>query len=107
MRHRRHALLPAEDLQPTFTPAGEDPSARSGRMRQLRELSNAIAGAYRERDQLLLALATSQTLTRRDMATACGLAKSRVDQIILELAQADEDRRNSEGAERVRRHMPA
>lgn len=85
MRRPRHALLPADELQPSFVPAGENPAVRAGHMGRLRELSNAIADGYRERDELLLALAASQTLSRRDMATACGLAKSRVDQIIAEL----------------------
>lgn len=106
MRHARHAVLAAADLQPTFVPVGEDFEVRASHMRRLRDLSNAIADAYRERDELLFALGASQTLTRRDMATACGLAKSRVDQIIFELAQADRHRRNVEVAERVRRHMP-
>lgn len=105
MRHHRHDRLPDEDLQPSFVPAGEDRDVRARHMRRLRFLSNAIADGFRDRDQQLLALAASQTLSRQDMATACGLAKSRVDQIIFELARADQNRRDAEGAERVRRHM--
>lgn len=106
MRRPRHDLLPDEDLQPTFVPAGEDRELRAAYMRELRALSNAIAESYHARDQLLLRLAASQTLSRRDMATACRLAKSRVDQIISELAQAEQNRRNAVGLERVRRHTP-
>jgi galactose-1-phosphate uridylyltransferase len=55
--------------------------------RELRELSNGIASAYRRRDELIQALALSNSLSREDMARATGLAKSRVDQIIRELTE--------------------
>jgi hypothetical protein len=75
-------------------------------MRELRDLSNGIASAYRRRDELMQALALSNSLSREDMARATGLAKSRVDQIIRELTEQDQRRRNAEALERVRRHMP-
>ena len=55
-------------------------------MRELRRLSNAVADAYFARDDKMLALALSESLSRADMARATGLNKSRVDQIIREMA---------------------
>ena len=98
---------PAEELWPTYTPVGEKPAARAALMRELRELSLDVRRAYAARDERLLALATSQSLSRRDMATATGLAKSRVDQIIAERARAHQERINVAAAERTRRHLPA
>lgn len=98
---------PAEELRPTYVPTGEDPAARATLMRELRELSLDVRRAYAARDERLLALACSQTLSRRDMATATGLAKSRVDQIIAARWQAHQERLNVAAAERVRRHLPS
>jgi hypothetical protein len=75
-------------------------------MREIRVLSNNIAGAYRERDQLLAALALSQSLSRADMARAAGLSKPRIDQILYEVAIENARRQQAEGEARVRRHMP-
>jgi hypothetical protein len=75
-------------------------------MIELRRLTNAIAGAYQARDDLLLALATSNSLSRRDMARATGLNKSRVDQIIREMAGEQRQRWARAGAEREARHLP-
>lgn len=75
-------------------------------MRELRELSNGVATAYRLRDKRMQALALSGSLSREDMARATGLAKSRVDQIIRELTEDDQRRRSEEAMERVRRHLP-
>ncbi len=74
-------------------------------MREIRELSNELAHAYRRRDERMQALALSGSLSRQDMARAAGLSKARVDQIIKELTEQDQRRRNAEGLERVRRHM--
>jgi hypothetical protein len=76
-------------------------------MKELRALSSQISAAYRARDDLLHALALSEGLSRRDMATATGLNKSRVDQIIKEMAEEDQGRKNVAAAERVRRHLPS
>jgi hypothetical protein len=75
-------------------------------MEELRDLSNSIAGAFRARDQRLLALASSGSLSRRDMATATGLNKSRVDQIIREMAEAEQAAKNAAAHETVQRHLP-
>lgn len=76
-------------------------------MRRLRAAQNAIADGYAARDELMLARATSNALSRRDMAIATGLAESRVNQIVRELAERYQHRRNLAAAERVARHRPA
>lgn len=73
-------------------------------MREIRELSNSIATAHRQRDQLLAALALS--LSRGDMARAAGLSKPRIDQILYEVATENARRQQVEGEARVRRRMP-
>lgn len=105
-RAHRHAILDDEDLRPTFTTRHHDYERQIESMRELRQLSNGVASAYRRRDELMQALALSNSLSREDMARATGLAKSRVDQIIRELTEEDQRRRNVEALERVRRHMP-
>lgn len=105
-RPHRHAILANDDLRPTFTTRHHDYDSQVASMRELRELSNGIATAYHRRDRRLQALACSGSLSREDMARATGLAKSRVDQIIRELTEQDQRRRNAEAVERVRRHLP-
>jgi len=51
-------------------------------MRKLRAMHNEIPLGYQRRDGQMTAWALSNSLSRRDMAIATGLAKSRVDQII-------------------------
>lgn len=75
-------------------------------VRPLRSLTEHVAGAYRRRDELFHALALSNSLSRQDMARAAGLNKTRVDQIIREMAEQDQRRKNVEAENRVRRHMP-
>lgn len=75
-------------------------------MQELRALRNRIADSYRDCDELMLAFATSNALSRHDMAAATGLAESRVNQIVRELAELHQDRRNAAAAELVARHMP-
>jgi hypothetical protein len=41
------------------------------------------------------------------MATAAGLSKARIDQILFEVAEGDRQRKNLEAEERVRRHKPS
>ena len=75
-------------------------------MEELRELSNRIARSFEARDQRLLALALSHGLSRQDMALATGLNKSRVDQIIREMAERDQRLRNDATSANARRHLP-
>ena len=53
-------------------------------MRALRAIHNEIPLGYQKRDGQMTAWALSNSLSREDMASATGLAKSRVDQIIRE-----------------------
>jgi hypothetical protein len=99
-------VLASDDLWPTFTTPQHDYARQVASMRELRELSNEVACAYRRRDRRMQALALSNSLSREDMARATGLAKSRVDQIIRELTVADAQRSKDEAQERLRRHMP-
>lgn len=85
-RPRRHDKRPDENLVPTWTPAGVDRDRQIEDMYELRRLSNAIAQAYFARDDKMLALSLSNSLSRTDMARATGLNKSRVDQSIREQA---------------------
>lgn len=102
---RRPSLLPAESIEPTHTPPDTAVEDQRQILRELRALQNAIPMAQMARDDRLMALSLSGAVSRRDMAAACGLNKSRIDQIIAEHAvrlQADED---AAAAERVRRHL--
>lgn len=94
-----------QELVPTWTTRSHDYHGQIQSMREIRELSNELAHAYRRRDERMQALALSGSLSRQDMARAAGLSKARVDQIIKELTEQDQRRRNAEGLERVRRHM--
>jgi hypothetical protein len=105
-RPHRHAILAADELLPTFTTRHHDYDSQVASMRELRELSNGIANAYRRRDRRMQALACSGSLSREDMARATGLAKSRVDQIIRELTLADRAVKAQRALEQMRRHMP-
>ena len=82
MRHPAYDLLPDEAIEPTSTPPSTEYAEQLDVLRELRALQNAIPAAQLARDQRLTAVARSGTVSRRDMARACGLAKSRVDQII-------------------------
>jgi DNA-directed RNA polymerase specialized sigma subunit len=77
-----YALLPEEDLAPTYSRPGVLVEEQEVQLQRLRQLQNAIPAAQRERDQLIVRLAREGVLSRRDMARACGLCKSRVDQIL-------------------------
>lgn len=104
-RPHRHATLD-DDLLPTWTTRSHDYARQVESMREIRELTNNVAAAYRRRDELFHALALSNSLSRQDMARAAGLNKTRVDQIIREMAEEDQRHRNVEAEERLRRHMP-
>ncbi len=103
---RAPRLLPAETIEPTHTPAGITVDAQREILRELRELQNAIPIAQFARDDRLAALALSGAVSRRDMATACGLNKSRVDQIIAEHSQQFQADRHAVLMERARRRLP-
>jgi hypothetical protein len=91
MRHSAYDLLPAEAIEPTSTPPGTEHAEQLEILRELRALQNAIPAAQLARDQRLAAIARSGTVSRRDMSRACGLAKSRVDQIIAAQSTTDSE----------------
>jgi hypothetical protein len=105
MRHSVR-LLPDEPIEPTHTPAGITIDAQREILLELRGLQNAIPAAQFARDDRLTALAMSGSVSRRDMAAACGLNKSRVDQIIASHSQRLQDDTNAILLDRVRRHLP-
>jgi hypothetical protein len=82
MRHPAHRLLPDEPIEPTSTPPGTSFIEQREILRELRMLQNAIPTAQLARDKRLAALARNGAISRRDMARACGLNKSRIDQIV-------------------------
>src|SRR4051812_13930118 len=105
MRPHRYALLPDEELQPT-DPVPHVPIERQAQeMRELRAMHNQIPNGYLNRESQMQAWALTTSLSRRDMAIATGLVKSRVDQIVRDLTLGDASRRSREAVERVRRHL--
>jgi hypothetical protein len=82
MRHPAYCALPDEQLEPTSSTPGAAYAEQCEALRELRNLHNAISAAHLARDARLTELAQNRTVSRRDMARACGLAKSRVDQIL-------------------------
>lgn len=103
----RYRDLPTAQLHPTKPVPGVPVNVQVEHMRELRELQNQISVGYLSRDDRMVALVLSNTLSRADMAVATGLAKSRVDQIIRETAARDEDRRAQAARERTSRHLPS
>ena len=75
-------------------------------MAELRELQNAISHGYQSRDDRMVALTLSNTVSRADMAIATGLAKSRVDQIIRETSERYDAEAAANARVRFARHMP-
>jgi hypothetical protein len=82
MRHSAYRTLPDEAIEPTITPPGGVFEKQCKALSELRALQNAISAAQLARDECLAAFAQSGMVSRRDMARACGLNKSRIDQII-------------------------
>jgi DNA-directed RNA polymerase specialized sigma subunit len=107
MPRRHRYATPGEELAPAWTPRGADYHLQVESMRELRELTDRIANAHWERDERMAALALSNSLSRRDMATAIGCSKSRVDQILRETAEELQRRDDRAAAARVARHMPS
>lgn len=99
-------ILPDQDLQPTHTPLGVDPTYQGETLKRLRELENAGRTARFERDDLIVANALSNSLSRPDMGHAIGVSRSRIDQIISSHYAMLQERRNAALAARVARHMP-
>jgi hypothetical protein len=103
----RYRELPQVPLRPQKPVPDVSITVQSEHMRELRRLQNNIAQDYWSRDDRMAAFALSNTLSREDMAVATGLAKSRVDQILREVAARYADHRRNAGAERTARHAPS
>ena len=82
MRHSPSRTLPSETIEPTSTPPGTTFEEQCDALRELRALQNAIPAAQLARDERINALTKTGMVSRRDMARACGLNKSRIDQIL-------------------------
>lgn len=102
----RYEVLPDDDLQPKNPVHGIPVEVQAESMRKLRAMHNEIPKSTIHRDRQMQAWALSNSLSRKDMALAVGLVKSRVDQIIRDLTLLDQARNAREAYERLRRHMP-
>jgi hypothetical protein len=99
-------LLSDDGLEPTHTPLGVDRPYQATTMLRLRELENRGRQARFDRDDLIVANALSNSLSRPDMARAIGVSRSRIDQIINNHSALLQERRNAAGAALVARHSP-
>src|SRR4051794_18620567 len=99
-------LLPDDPLQPTHTPLGVDRGYQAETLNRLRALENTGRRARFDRDDLIVANALSNSLSRPDMARAIGVSRSRIDQIIRSHYELLQERRNVAAAEQTARHMP-
>jgi hypothetical protein len=102
-RSHRYDLLPDEPLEAVDRRDAITSQAQAENMKELRSLHNAIPAAYGLRDDRMYAFALSNALSRRDMATAVGLAESRVNQIVRERADLQQAGWNAAGAARTAR----
>jgi hypothetical protein len=105
-KKHRHQALGTGVLSPTKPVPDVPLEVQVDHMEELRKAQNDIAASFLRRDQLMQALALSNTLSREDMAVATGLAKSRVDQLIREITERDVARKGAAAANRAARHMP-
>ena len=106
IKPHRYRRLPDTALQPE-RPLSDVPIERQAQaMEGIRALSNAVAESYEARDAEMERLASSNSLSRWDMAIAAGINRSRVDQILRDRALREAERLSAEGAERVARHAP-
>jgi hypothetical protein len=100
-------LLPGdEDLRPSHTPLGVDADSQAESMRELRALENTGLAARWLRDDRMVALALSNSLSRPDMARAIGVSRSRVDQLIATHYQRLQDERTAALLARAALHLP-
>jgi uncharacterized protein with beta-barrel porin domain len=106
-KSHRYRELPEVPLQPMKPVPDVSITVQSEHMRELRQLQNNVAQDYWSRDDRMAAFALGNTLSREDMAVATGLAKSRIDQILREVAARYAEHRRNSGAERIARHAPS
>jgi hypothetical protein len=97
-------MLPEVDLRPAQPVPNVSLERQAEKMMELRAAQNRGANGYRERDDLMVAWALSNTLSRADMAAAIGRAPSRVNQIIRDTASREAEIRTQELKARADRH---
>ena len=102
----RYVVLPDQDLQPKHPVPGVPLERQAEAMGELRAMHNEIPTGFIRRDRQMQAWASSNSLSRQDMAIAVGMHKSRVDQIIRDLTLADRAITAHRALEQMRRHMP-
>ena len=102
----RYDVLPDQDLEPRNPVPGVPRSLQAESMRELRAMHNEIPRGFIRRDRQMQAWALSNSVSRQDMATAVGMHKSRVDQIIRDLTLSDRAIKARAAVEQMRRHMP-
>jgi hypothetical protein len=71
---------------------------------ELRALAAKGPAAKQERDDLMVAWATSNTLSREDMAAATGLSRAEVDEVIRSTVERDQANTQRALHERAARH---
>jgi hypothetical protein len=104
MRGRQDDVLPEVDLRPTQPVPNVSLESQAEKMRELRAAQNRGALGFRERDNLMVAWALSNTLSRADMAVAIGRAPSRINQIIRATSAREAELRTRELRDRASRH---
>lgn len=104
MRGPQDAVLAEVSLTPIQPISDVSLESQADKMRELRAAQNRGARGYRERDDLMVAWALSNTLSRADMAVAIGRAPSRVNQIIRSTAARENEMRAQALHSRAARH---
>jgi hypothetical protein len=104
MRGPQDEMLPEVDLRPVQPVPNVSLESQVEKMKELRAAQNRGASGYRERDDLMVAWALSNTLSRADMASAIGRAPSRVNQIIRDTASREGEIKTRELKARADRH---
>ena len=104
MRGRQDEVLPEAELLPAQPVPNVSIESQAEKMRKLRAAQNRGACGYRERDELMVAWALSNTLSRGDMAIAIGRAPSRVNQIIRSTSAQEAEIKTRELHARAARH---
>jgi hypothetical protein len=106
VRGPQNELLPEGDLRPTQPVPNVSVESQVEKMGELRAAQNRGARGYRERDDLMVAWALSNTLSRADMAVAIGKVPSRINQIIRATASREAEIKSRELHARGAVHMP-
>jgi hypothetical protein len=97
-------MLAEVDLRPTQPITDVSLESQAEKMQELRAAQNRGARGYGERDNLMVAWALSNTLSRADMAVAIGRAPSRVNQIIRSTSAREAEKRTRDLHIRAARH---